>query len=137
MVDTSGRLTLTQVARPLSRGRIYVGPDTAVTHLAAAVGIPTAGLFGPSDPVRWGPWPKGGPADRNPWTRVGSQAVGNVALVQGTGECVPCLLEGCDRHIRSFSDCLQELPARRVIEAAERLLAGAERTFQIPMTNDQ
>ena len=122
-VDTSGRLTLVQVACLLSRGRIYVGPDTAVTHLAAAVGIPTVALYGPSDPVTWGPWPRGFPADRNPWATVGSQTVGNVALVQGHGECVPCLLEGCDRHVGSFSDCLQELPARRVIEAAEQLLA--------------
>jgi heptosyltransferase-3 len=124
-VDTSGRLTLTQVACLLSRARIYVGPDTAVTHLAAAIGIPTVALYGPSDPVTWGPWPKGFPPDRNPWAPVGSQTVGNVALVQGAGECVPCLLEGCDRHSLSFSECLQTLPARRVIEAADRLMAEA------------
>jgi heptosyltransferase-3 len=35
---------------------------------------------------------------------------------------VPCLLEGCDRHIDSYSDCLQQLPARRVIAAAAALL---------------
>ena len=121
-LDAAGQLSLSQVTCLLARARLFVGPDTAIAHMASAAGTPTVTLFGPSDPVRWGPWPKGGPADRNPWARVGSQAVGNVALVQGTGECVPCLLEGCDRHIRSFSDCLQELPARRVIEAAERLL---------------
>jgi len=124
-LDTAGQLTLSQVTCLLARARLFVGPDTANTHMASAAGTPTVTLFGPSDPVKWGPWPKGCPADRNPWVRVGSQTVGNVALVQGTGECVPCLLEGCDRHIRSFSDCLQELPSGRVIEAAERLLARA------------
>jgi heptosyltransferase-3 len=124
-LDAAGQLTLSQVSCLLARARLFVGPDTAITHMASATGTPTVTLFGPSDPIKWGPWPKGCPAARNPWIRVGSQVVGNVALVQGTGECVPCLLEGCDRHIRSLSDCLQELPARRVIEAAERLLAGA------------
>jgi len=53
----------------------------------------------------------------------GTQFVGNVALVQGTGHCVPCLLEGCARHEGSESVCLQMLTAGTVIEAAENLLA--------------
>jgi heptosyltransferase-3 len=35
---------------------------------------------------------------------------------------VPCHLEGCDRHIGSFSDCLQQLPAGRVIAAVEEVI---------------
>jgi len=37
---------------------------------------------------------------------------------------VPCLAEGCDRHINSLSDCLQHLSANRVIAAAESMLTG-------------
>jgi len=40
--------------------RLYVGPDTSVTHLAAASGCPTIALFGPTDPRLWGPWPEHG-----------------------------------------------------------------------------
>jgi ADP-heptose:LPS heptosyltransferase len=36
----------------LAQARLYIGPDTAVTHLAAAIGTPTIALFGPTDP-RW------------------------------------------------------------------------------------
>jgi heptosyltransferase-3 len=36
--------------------------------------------------------------------------------------CVPCQLEGCERHRGSHSQCLDRLPAERVIEAAESLL---------------
>jgi ADP-heptose:LPS heptosyltransferase len=33
----------------------FLGNDSGVTHLAAAVGCPTVALFGPTDPVVWGP----------------------------------------------------------------------------------
>ena len=33
----------------------YVGNDSGITHLAAALGVPTVALFGPSDPAVWGP----------------------------------------------------------------------------------
>ncbi|MGH8711290.1 MAG: glycosyltransferase family 9 protein, partial [Burkholderiales bacterium] len=118
-LNLASRLNLQQAACLLSRAEIYVGPDTAITHIAAALGVPTVALYGPSNPVKWGPWPKGHREDWNPWKRFGSQHVRNVVLIQGSGACVPCLLEGCDRHIESFSDCLQELPSRKVITAVE------------------
>lgn len=121
-INAAGRLTLGGSACLVSRAAVYVGPDTALTHAAAALGIPTVALYGPSNPVKWGPWPRGHPADRNPWKRYGTQHAGNVTLVQGTQTCVPCLLEGCGRSISSFSDCLQQLPARKVIAAVERAL---------------
>jgi heptosyltransferase III len=121
-LNLAGQLNLEQLACLLSRAAIYIGPDTAVTHIAAAVGVPTVALYGPSNPVKWGPWPKNHREERNPWKRLGSQRSGNVVLIQGQGACVPCLLEGCDRNIASFSDCLQELAAEKVIAAAEALL---------------
>ena len=122
-VNAAGRLTLGASACLVSRSRIYVGPDTGMTHIAAAVGVPTAAIFGPTNPVKWAPWPRGHTPHANPWRRCGSQRVGNVALIQGSTEaCVPCNLEGCDRHIGSYSDCLQKLPTRSVIEAVAALL---------------
>jgi heptosyltransferase-3 len=35
---------------------------------------------------------------------------------------VPCMEEGCDRHIASLSDCLQKLPTERVIIALRELM---------------
>ena len=121
-VNAAGRLTLGASACLASRARIYVGLDTAMTHIAAALGAPTVALYGPTNPVKWGPWPRGHAPDRNPWRRCGSQHVGNVILLQGTGACVPCHLEGCRRHIESASDCLQQLPAARVLAAIEQLI---------------
>lgn len=39
----------------LAGARAYVGNDSGITHLAAAAGIPTVALFGPTDPAVWGP----------------------------------------------------------------------------------
>ena len=106
----------------LSHAAIYVGPDTAVTHAAAALGVPTVAVFGPSNPVKWGPWPAEHAPDANAWLRTGTQANRNVRLIQGAGPCVPCGNEGCERHVASSSDCLTGMPAERVIAGIRDLI---------------
>ena len=139
VVNAAGQLGLSEVACLLSRARAYVGPDTVVTHLAAAVGSPTVALFGPSNPVKWGPWPRGYISDENPFRLKGTQRVNNVILMQGEGSCVPCFQEGCERHTASLSACLQELPASRVIAAVQELWlaypAAVPRPGLHPVTN--
>jgi heptosyltransferase-3 len=121
-LNLAGRLPLSAAACLLSRARLYVGPDTALTHMAAGLGVPTVAFYGPTDPVKWGPWPKGYTGSGNPWRRLGSQAVAHVRLIQGNASCAPCLKEGCERHVESFSDCLQELAPARIIAAIENVL---------------
>lgn len=128
-VDAAGKLNLGGVAYLLSKARAYVGPDTVVTHLAAAAGTPTVALFGPSNPVKWGPWPKGYDEDRNPYKLRGTQRVNNVVLLQGSGDCVPCMEEGCDRHIASLSACLQNMPAAKAIDALRELMNSTHQRF--------
>ncbi|HUO44187.1 MAG TPA: glycosyltransferase family 9 protein [Burkholderiales bacterium] len=123
--NLAGALALPATAAVIAGAAIYIGPDTVTTHLAAASGVPTIALFGPGDPLKWGPWPRGQRDLVNPWRRIGSQRRGNVRIVQGTAPCTPCLLEGCDRRIDSASDCLTNLPARRVIDALEQSLTAA------------
>ncbi len=47
--------TLTALAGILTNCEVYVGNDSGVTHLAAALGVPTVAVFGPTDPAVWGP----------------------------------------------------------------------------------
>ncbi|HEX7614856.1 MAG TPA: glycosyltransferase family 9 protein, partial [Thermoanaerobaculia bacterium] len=42
-------------ARLAARAALFVGADTGPTHLAAAAGVPTLALFGPTPPERYGP----------------------------------------------------------------------------------
>jgi heptosyltransferase III len=129
-LNFAGKLNFSHLAYLLSKAKYYVGPDTVTTHLAAAMGTPTVALFGPSNPVKWGPWPKNYAEMLSPWKMTAAlQKVNNVVLLQGEqpismAKCVPCHLEGCDRHINSHSQCLDELPASRVIAALEALCAS-------------
>jgi len=130
-LDLTGKLPLGALAALYRGARLYVGTDTSTTHLAAACGVSTLALYGPTNPVKWGPWPAshepGGAASpykklARPWQRAG-----NVILLQGVqpldlGRCLPCRLEGCERHVRSFSRCLTEMPLDPVTAAADALL---------------
>jgi heptosyltransferase III len=54
--STQGRANWSQMAWLLYRARLFVGVDTAATHLAAACQCPVVALFGPSIPSCWHPW---------------------------------------------------------------------------------
>lgn len=47
--------SLPALAERLAQAMLYIGNDSGITHLAAAVGCPTVGLFGPTDPAIWAP----------------------------------------------------------------------------------
>lgn len=118
-----GKLDWGQLAQLLSAAALYVGPDTSVTHLAAASGCPTVAIYGPASPVNMGPWPVGGL--REPWARAGSiQRRGNVWVVQNPSlPCMPCDRLGCDNHLESRSECLDTLSVAAVMRAVDRALA--------------
>ena len=48
--------------------------------------------------------------------------INNIHLTQGEVSCVPYHLEGCNRHRQSRSDCLDTLPASKVIQAIDTIL---------------
>jgi heptosyltransferase-1 len=48
--------TIRQLAALFQRSALYVGTDSGPMHLASALGVPTVGLFGPSDPARFAPY---------------------------------------------------------------------------------
>jgi ADP-heptose:LPS heptosyltransferase len=55
-IDLVGKIDLATVAACLARCGLYVGNDSGLMHIAAAVGTPTLGLFGPSPPQIYAPW---------------------------------------------------------------------------------
>lgn len=97
---------LARVARVLSRCRLYLGNDSGLTHLAAAVGEPEVlALFGPTDPRVWAPL---GP-------RVRTLRAPCHKAPCAVGRTIPC----------PETRCLKALSPEMVLAAARPLLSEA------------
>ncbi len=109
--------SLTQFAAVLERSAAYIGIDTAATHIAAAAGVPTVAIYGPSLTSYWAPWPNGY-EDASPFNAErGLQSVAHVTVVQKGWDCVPCNRESCTITERNRMECLEQLSAEEVFEA--------------------
>ena len=97
----AGRTTILQHAGLLNRCALFVGNDNGPMHMAAALGTPVVGLFGPSNPAEWGP--RGAPSE---------------VLYKGL-DCRRCFHPTCERGEQS---CMRMISVEEVFVAAERLL---------------
>ena len=122
VIDTAGKLSIPQAGSLLRGAALYIGIDTSITHLAAACNTPAITLFGATPPTNFGPWPNGFIGKQPYQLRARSQTVGNITILQGPGECVPCRKAGCLDRADSNSECLDLLEPAQVIEAIEKLL---------------
>ncbi len=70
-IDLVGTVDLLTAYACLQRSALYVGNDSGLMHMAAAAGIPTLGLFGPSRDEHYAPWgPKGAVARAVPYDKI-------------------------------------------------------------------
>lgn len=67
-IDLIGTVDLPTAAACLRRCTLYIGNDSGLMHMAAAVGTPTLGLFGPGNETRYGPWGPRAAVVRTPLT---------------------------------------------------------------------
>lgn len=56
LIDLVGKVDLPTAAAALRRCALFIGNDSGLMHLAAAAGVPTLGLFGPSREEHYAPW---------------------------------------------------------------------------------
>jgi len=122
VINAAGKLSIPQAGTLLRGASLYIGVDTSITHLAAACNTPTITLFGATPPTNFGPWPNGFIGEQPYQLRARSQTVGNVTILQGPGECVPCRKAGCLDRADSNSECLDLLEPTQVITAIEQAL---------------
>jgi heptosyltransferase-3 len=127
VLDVGGRLDLNQMVTLLRNAAFYIGPDTSITHLAAACGVPLLALYGPIDPRVWGPWPQGSAPVQRYVSRAPRQQLGCITLLQGTPLCVPCNQAGCERNNESRSECLETMSAQRVLAEVRAVLGTGHR----------
>ena len=89
------QLSLPILAAIIKRSNLFVGNDSGITHVAAALGIPTITIFGPTDPGIWGP--RGG----------------RVKILYKKSPCSPCSF---DTRRNCFSQiCLEGVTSEDVI----------------------
>jgi ADP-heptose:LPS heptosyltransferase len=55
----AGRLKLRESALLIKNSKLLISVDSAAVHIASAVRTPVIALYGPTNPVHWGPYPNG------------------------------------------------------------------------------
>jgi heptosyltransferase II len=103
--------SLKRSAALIKRCRLMVSNDSGLMHVAAAVGVPTLGIFGPTNHTRTAPF--------------GSSC----RVVRGNRSCSPCLkypFRGTSSkiHCQESVRCLQEIGADQVFGAASEMLSA-------------
>ena len=100
-VNLMGKTRLSQLTALMKRSHLLIGNDGGPIHIAAAVGCPVLGLFGPTDPAVWGP--------------RGSK----VKVIYKGLDCRECFYPGCSRGEES---CMRQISVEEVSQAAQSML---------------
>lgn len=90
-VSVAGNTDLRQMTEIIKGARFVIGNDTGAIHVAAALGIPVFALFGPTNPVRTGPYGQGH------------------TVIRKVLQCSPCYRKTCKNAI-----CLDMITAEEV-----------------------
>jgi len=109
-IDLVGRTDLLTAAAVVRRCALFVGNDTGLMHIAAAVGAPTVALFGPGHVIHYAPW--------GPRTAVARTTLSRAALTATPGYDY----RTTDTLMDSLSVDAAEATARELLQ---RLAAGA------------
>jgi ADP-heptose:LPS heptosyltransferase len=115
-VDITGELGLRPTAALMAEAALYVGSDGGAMHIAAAVGTPTVGLFGPGSYHVFSP--------------IGRRTVGITRMFP----CSPCAQTTC---IRPNDTCMMAITSDEVIVAIERMLATVDERRDEPIVDER
>ena len=106
LIDLVGRTDLLMLMGVLSHCRALVANDSGTLHLAAALGIPVTGIYGPTDERYSRPLPA---------REDGAHLVDTLAEPVF---CRPCFLRDCPIDHR----CMKRIPVERVFESVRRFV---------------
>ncbi|MCF8127105.1 MAG: lipopolysaccharide heptosyltransferase II [Deltaproteobacteria bacterium] len=99
-LNFAGETGLKELADLYGRCRVLITTDTGPMHMAAAMGCRVVALFGPTSPLRTGPY--------------GSRH----KVITSGAECSPCFKKACDQW-----SCMQNITVDSVFEAVEEILS--------------
>jgi ADP-heptose:LPS heptosyltransferase len=93
--------SLPELASLMEGCRFFIGNDSGITHMAAALGVPTVALFGPTDPKVWAPRGE------------------HVTVVAPEIPCSPCSREQFFEC--QLNDCVKGIKLSEVLESLAKL----------------
>ncbi len=102
-IITLDDMTLPEITALASRARIFVGNDSGIAHIAAAVGTPSVVVFGSSNRNHW-----------RPWTDAANE------IVYDPMPCQPCA--GYDCKVFGDPKCILNVVPSAVKAAIDRVL---------------
>jgi lipopolysaccharide heptosyltransferase II len=98
-------LSLPEVTALCARSRLFVGNDSGVAHIAAAVRVPSVVIFGSSNVAHWRPW-----------------AVAPSEVVREELPCQPCPGYTCAEF--DAPECIRRVSVERVTAAIQKVISG-------------
>lgn len=104
-IDLIGQTDLTMLMGVVSHCSVVVANDSGALHLAAALGVPVVGIWGPTD-------------ERYSTPVTPHEDARSVAVVSEPVFCRPCFLADCPIDHR----CMKRIPTGRVHDAVRRFL---------------
>jgi heptosyltransferase-1 len=110
-VSLVGRLPLKHLVAVLQGVDLMITVDSGPMHIAAAVGTPIVALFGPTDPLRTGPWGPG-------------------RILRRELPCSPCLQRRC--RIDDTYRCMRDLSVAEALGAVRSLLGSGAAPLRKP-----
>jgi ADP-heptose:LPS heptosyltransferase len=96
-------LSLPEVTALAARARLFVGNDSGIAHIAAAVRVPSVVIFGSSNVAHWHPW-----------------TVARAEVVREELPCQPCAGYTCAEF--DAPECIRRVTVERVTAAIERVI---------------
>lgn len=109
-VTTFSDLTIPEIIALASRARVFVGNDSGMAHIAAAVDAPTVVVFGSSNREHWRPW--------NPKNEVSTE------IVYEQFHCQPCAGYECKEY--GDAPCIRNIAPEKVFAAIDRVLDAVD-----------
>ncbi len=97
-------LSLPEIAALAARAKLFIGNDSGIAHIAAAVATPCVVIFGSSNIAHW-----------RPWTTAANE------VVREEMSCQPCHGYFCAEYEKP--ECILRVPIDRVVGAVDRVLA--------------
>lgn len=97
----------------MAAARVAVSNDSGLMHIAAAIGTPTMGIFGPTSPYHWAPL----------------NGLAATVKCRTVLSCQPCHRPVCTQNDHR---CMRDIPAAEVTALAERIIAEGIKNTAVP-----